>query len=93
MRLCRVKKLSLLHSILDSKDDYKGNNKRLALLIPIDCLNLCEDVLDLDFFSVVIDDFDQIAIKRVVKKLEGKFNVGLTHRSFYVCRLGASPLE
>ncbi|XP_044252638.1 uncharacterized protein LOC123003734 isoform X2 [Tribolium madens] len=66
----------------NSDDNYESNNKT-ALLVTHDCLKLCESLLDNEFFSVVVEDLDQLALKRIIKRLNGRFNVGLTTRSFY----------
>ncbi|RZB40017.1 hypothetical protein BDFB_007973 [Asbolus verrucosus] len=67
----------------NSKNNYEGNNKKLALLLQVAHLKLCEDLANVDFFSVIIENFDQIANKLIIKRLNGKFNIGLTYRSFY----------
>ncbi|EFA08727.2 uncharacterized protein LOC103313971 isoform X2 [Tribolium castaneum] len=66
----------------NADDTYESNNK-IALLVTHDCLKLCEGLLDCDFFSVIVEDLDQLALKRIIKRLNGTFNVGLTTRSFY----------
>lgn len=58
----------------------------LALLLPFSNLKLTEYLVDYDYFSVVIDEFNEIASKLIIKKLHGYFNIGLTQRNFYVCR-------
>ncbi|XP_018570800.1 uncharacterized protein LOC108910610 isoform X2 [Anoplophora glabripennis] len=60
-------------------DDEHG----LALLLSFSNLKLMEYLIDYDFFSVVIDDFNEIASKLIIKKLHGYFNIGLTNRNFY----------
>lgn len=56
----------------------------LALLLSFSNLKLIEFLVDYDYFSVIIDEFNEVASKLVIKKLHGDFNIGLTQRSFYV---------
>lgn len=53
-------------------------------LLSSDSLKLTEKFLEVDLFCVVVDDFDIVATKPLVKKLNGSYNIGLTKRNFYV---------
>ncbi|KAJ8922914.1 hypothetical protein NQ315_001456 [Exocentrus adspersus] len=55
----------------------------LAILLPFIHIKLLECLVDYDYFAVVIDDFDQVATKLIIRKLHGLYNIGLTVRSFY----------
>lgn len=37
-----------------------------------------------DLFSVILEDFDLIANKLVIRKLKGHFNVGITYKNYIV---------
>ncbi|KAJ8943272.1 hypothetical protein NQ318_017290 [Aromia moschata] len=56
----------------------------LALILSFSHIKLAEYLTDYDYFSVVIDRFDEIATKLIIRKLCGTFNIGLTQRNFYL---------
>ncbi|CAG9832964.1 unnamed protein product [Diabrotica balteata] len=62
--------------------DFMEEN-RLALLVSFENLKLVDNLLDCNFYSVVIDHFDVIANKLIFKRLSGDFNIGITRRNFY----------
>lgn len=62
--------------------DFDQMNK-VALLLSFDYIKFVEALSEYNFVSVVIDHFDAIANKLIIKKLAGKFNIGLTRRNFY----------
>lgn len=61
--------------------------KQLALILDISELQLVEKVINIDFFCVIIENFDTIANKLIIKKLNGDFNIGLTQKNFYVSNI------
>ncbi|XP_045476011.1 uncharacterized protein LOC123681769 isoform X3 [Harmonia axyridis] len=63
-----------------SSDNFNCSS---VYLLSSDSLKLAEKLLDFNLFCVVIDDFDVLATKLLVKKLRGYFNIGLTKRNFY----------
>uniref|UniRef100_A0A6P7GQT9 Uncharacterized protein LOC114341009 n=1 Tax=Diabrotica virgifera virgifera TaxID=50390 RepID=A0A6P7GQT9_DIAVI len=73
-------------SIVNSKTNLADfiEESRLALLVSFENLKLIENLLDFNFSSVVIDHFDVVATKLIVKRLSGDFNIGITRRNFYV---------
>ncbi|CAH0563679.1 unnamed protein product [Brassicogethes aeneus] len=77
-----------LHSKLEviqvnSESNFEDfNGKKLALLLGFSNLNLVDNLVDNEYFSVIFDDFDLVANKRNVKKLTSSFNIGLTKRNF-----------
>uniref|UniRef100_A0A6P7GNL8 Uncharacterized protein LOC114341008 isoform X1 n=1 Tax=Diabrotica virgifera virgifera TaxID=50390 RepID=A0A6P7GNL8_DIAVI len=72
-------------SIVNSKTNLADfiEESRLALLVSFENLKLIENLLDCNFCSVVIDHFDVVATKLIVKRLSGDFNIGITRRNFY----------
>lgn len=48
--------------------------------------SLLREIKEINFFSVVVDEFDLVATKVIIKQLKGQFNVGLTTRNFLVSR-------
>lgn len=56
----------------------------IALLLSFSNIKLVEYLSEYKYFSVVIDRFDEIANKLVIRRLKGDYNIGLTLRSFYV---------
>lgn len=79
--LCVFLNLILVFSACpEDFDDHHG----VALLTSFEDIHLLEHVIDYNFFAVVIDCFDEIAKKPVIRKLYGDFHIGLTTRNFYV---------
>ncbi|KAJ8979974.1 hypothetical protein NQ317_013723 [Molorchus minor] len=56
----------------------------LVILLRFTDIKLAEYLIDYNYLSVIIDNFDEIATKMIVKKLHGTFNIGLTRRNFYI---------
>ncbi|KAK9888107.1 hypothetical protein WA026_000382 [Henosepilachna vigintioctopunctata] len=74
-----------------SECDFKSNivsseeiGSYEVYIISSKSIKLMDHLLKLDLFCVVIDDLDLIAAKRIVPKLRGIFNIGLTRRNFYM---------
>ncbi|CAG9773731.1 unnamed protein product [Ceutorhynchus assimilis] len=68
-------------------DEYKVNqdeiNRGTILLVTFSNIKLVDLLLDINFFSVIIDTIDEVANKLIVRKLQGNFNIGVTFRNFY----------
>lgn len=55
-----------------------------AFLLPFEDIKLVEILEPYHLSCVIIDHFDIVATKMVIKKIEGDFNIGITRRNFYV---------
>nr|CAH7722992.1 unnamed protein product [Callosobruchus chinensis] len=55
-----------------------------VILLPFSCIKAAESLIDYDYSVVVVDHLDEIANKLVLRKIFGKFNIGLTRRNFYL---------
>lgn len=60
----------------------------MILILGFSNIKLAESLKEYDFFSVIIDRFDEVATKMIIRKLQGSFNIGITFRNFYVCYKG-----
>lgn len=69
--------------ILACPQDF-DNKHGVVLIISFSDLKLLEHLVDYTLFSIIIDCFDEIAKKPIIKKLSGDFHIGLTTRNFYV---------
>ncbi|XP_056637614.1 uncharacterized protein LOC130445778 [Diorhabda sublineata] len=56
----------------------------LVLLVSFEDIKLVETLVPNHLSCVIIDHFDIVATKMVIKKVDGDFNIGITRRNFYV---------
>ncbi|VEN48919.1 unnamed protein product [Callosobruchus maculatus] len=61
-----------------------AESDKTAILLPFSCIKAAESLIDYDYSLVVVDHLDEVANKLVLRKIFGKFNIGLTRRSFYL---------
>lgn len=78
-----IETILYVYCVLACPEDFDDKHG-VALLISFDDLNLLKDLVSYNFFAVVIDCFDEVAKKMIIKKLSGDFHIGLTTRNFYV---------
>ncbi|KAF2899965.1 hypothetical protein ILUMI_06221 [Ignelater luminosus] len=66
------------------KDILLGETHKI-IVSTVDNTSLLREIKEVDFFSVVVDEFDLVATKLIIKQLKGQFNIGLTTRNFLKC--------
>lgn len=78
---CKFSNVKILNE--DNFIDENDTSPSIRLL-SFSLLKLCTELQHFQYYAVIIDNFDEIALKRYYRKLSGDFNIGLTYRNFYV---------
>ncbi|KAL1494147.1 hypothetical protein ABEB36_009792 [Hypothenemus hampei] len=59
-------------------------NENGVLIVTLSNVKLLEKLINFNYLFVVIENFEEIVSKIVVRKLEAEFKIGITDRNFYL---------
>ncbi|CAG9857283.1 unnamed protein product [Phyllotreta striolata] len=68
----------------NSQPEESPQQEPLIFLISFTNIKLVEVLVNYKLSTIVIDKFDRVANKLIIRKLKGDFHVGLTRRNFYI---------